>query len=829
SQDEHKRYDDLILYGENEAHVSLILTIGPSELIIKRTIKRGKGQEISLSVRRLGMPEERITNLDAANARIINEIGHIDATTLRNSCLIEQKALNRVEQLSGSEREATLHTLLGLEKLTHLAEQFKVTDEDERLLIESRELLELAEIQSRIPQLSVQLDQLEAALDAVSIREGLVEVEKQEAEIAEQELALGRLRQKREEFKNQQNRIQHLRKAQNILSEIIAAYETIAEAQRELPDLERQLNDIERREVDELPALEQRVQALADLTRSFGTLERMAADLLAAVNTIKNLEQELKEDERIQARLAEIDDQIIQTRLLVDEALQSQQELEAQFRTARPQLEARLQRLQALSDRFTALEEMEQLRNNRLDERAPAEANSVELAKLDTELQEVEQKRALVEGEAKQKQEHADQIETQWRQLSIRHQLGEWLRVKRQHQDLANAEQNVKNAHTQQEQLTLSVLAMRRTATMQIGIFVACTVLFVLCAIDTFIQATHQSFFVFVVGIAALLLLLGAGLSIRNYGKTREKERHANLQMQEATSHVGMMVAARETAMRVYGGPEAFSRIEQEIRSLGGTVPNSVQQATSLLQQIPDSKESLADLQQQLTESRQQALSFQSQVNAVLETVAELHKKQSHLQDLRHTKGWDNIDEKIREDEETISRMRSGITTAAGEEGLTIVPVPTHDAKKATSSSTEMASLDERLRSEVEETIKATQQEIETIDSKKEVLPELVLQHKGYQEALDELLTHRLELMKQHEEFQASVPLKQIERAREQQATLRDALRSLQDSLRQHVQSLGLSFGQTAISIAEAAARKQLESLHLSLARKLELRDRHIQ
>src|SRR5215831_8262608 len=58
SQDENRRYDDLILYGANEAQITLILTIGPSELLIKRSITRGKGQEISLIVQRLGMPEE---------------------------------------------------------------------------------------------------------------------------------------------------------------------------------------------------------------------------------------------------------------------------------------------------------------------------------------------------------------------------------------------------------------------------------------------------------------------------------------------------------------------------------------------------------------------------------------------------------------------------------------------------------------------------------------------------------------------------------------------------------------------------------------------------
>src|SRR5205814_6010761 len=111
---------------------------------------------------------------------------------------------------------------------------------------------------------------------------------------------------------------------------------------------------------------------------------------------------------------------------------------------------------------------------NRLDDRAPAEENSVELAKINAALQETEKKLTLVEGEAQQEQERTDEIEKQWRQLSIHHQLEELLRLMGQAQGFANAEQNVKNAHDQQEQLTLTVLAMRRTATIQIGIFIIC-------------------------------------------------------------------------------------------------------------------------------------------------------------------------------------------------------------------------------------------------------------------------------------------------------------------------------------------------------------------
>ncbi len=832
SQDEKERYDDLILYGENQATVTLILTIGPTELSIIRNIERGKGQAVALNVRKLGMPvEELITNLEVANARIVAEIGHIDGATLRNSCFIEQKALNRLEQLSGSEREATLHKLLGLEKLTRLAEQFQVTAEDELLLAESAELLQLAEVQNRIPDLSIQIGQIEAALDAVTVREDLNVVSQQEVEIAEQELVLEQIQHKRKALKGQQNRVQQLRKVQSILGEIIVAYETIAEAQRGLPQLEHQLTDIERRERDELPALEKRVQDLSDLTRSFGTLERMAADLLTAVNTIKDLEQELKQDEHIQKQLADLDDLIMQTRLLVDEVKQSQLELEAQIRTARPQMEARLQRLKALFERLTALEKTEQEHNSRIGSRTQAEENSAELAQVSAELQEAERELVLVEREAQQAQERTDAIEKRWRQLSIRRQYEEWQRAKGLAKGLTDAEQQVKAAHDQQEQLTLAVLAMRRTATLQFGVFIACVVLLILCGSGALIQVLHHSYiFAAIAGLAALLLIAGAWLSLKNYGKTREKEEQANRQAQEAINRVGTMVAARETAVRMAGNHDALAQVEHEIRSLGGAVPRSTEEVEYLLRQVPYQDESLADLQQQLTDSRNQTLPVQDKVNVAMEAVAALRNKQAQLQDLRKAEGWDDIDEKIRTGEENIAHLRGEITTAVGEEGLPIAlaPVPaTPGTEDATPSSTTTTPSDVQLRAGVEEAIKSTEDEIAILDGKKEVLPELVAQLKVHQDTLDNLLARKLTVLQQHEQFQARNPLREIERAREQQVALRDALRTLQDSLRQRVQLLGMSFGQTAVSTAEAAARKQLESLHIALGRKLEIQDRH--
>src|SRR5258708_9556102 len=244
--------DDVIRYGGCEGYGNVGGGIGGTEMSIKRIIERGQGQKVTLQVRKLGMPEEEpITGLSTANERIIAELGRMDGETLRNSCFLEQKGLHLLENLPGSAREDTVRKLLGLEKLLRLTEQFKLTPNDERLLTEARERLKLAEMQARIPTLSQQLDQLEAALDAITVSEDLAEIGQQEADITEQQQTLERVSAKRPDLKAREHRIQQLHKAANILSEIITAYEAMAEAHREIPELDQQLADLDHREHEE--------------------------------------------------------------------------------------------------------------------------------------------------------------------------------------------------------------------------------------------------------------------------------------------------------------------------------------------------------------------------------------------------------------------------------------------------------------------------------------------------------------------------------------------------------------------------------------------------
>lgn len=126
----------------------------------------------------------------------------------------------------------------------------------------------------------------------------------------------------------------------------------------------------------------------------------------------------------------------------------------------------------------------------------------------------------------------------------------------------------------------------------------------------------------------------------------------------------------------------------------------------------------------------------------------------------------------------------------------------------------------------VDGTLRETEREIATLDGKLDLVNDLAAQVKIHQDALDVLLARRRVIEEREERYQLNNPLEQIEKTREQQAILRQALQSLQDSLRQRVRPLGVTFGQAAISNAELSARRQLEELQIGLGNKFMLQEK---
>ncbi len=837
--DQDKRsLDDLISYGASTATVTLTLVVNTTELTITRILERGKGQRIELRTQREGSAneEEPITRLGSANERIISELGRMDGSALRNSCLIEQKGLDRLERLRGTEREITVRKLLGLERLNRIGEQFKVTAHDERLMEDTTQRLRLAEIQERIPVLSKQLDTLEVALDVVEVAEDLADIATQEADIAEQELALEHIHTHRAELKSRQGRIQQLKRADATLSEIITSYDEMAEARRELPLLERQIDELERREQEELPVLENRVNELVELTKSFGTLQRMSNDLLTAVDTIKDLEQELKRQDEVEGDLKSIDAQVEHARSRVVQAQKSLSDLTDRQREGLPMLEARLASMNMLASRLAELRRLEEQYVAHSSDKKQADNSEAQLRKVQRDLYDTEQELTLVEAEAKQVQKQAEELEKRGRQLSVRRQLEEWQRLKGLTQGLSDAEQHVRAAHDQQEQLTSAALDARRNSTKCMGIVIACVVLCLFCAGGAIVEFAKGAPIIGVIlGILALLLGAGAGLYFQNYIKAREDEQTIDRQVQEAISRVRMMVAARETASRMGGNREALEQVERELRDLTGTVPHSIEEAHTLLQQTQRQQgESIANLQDQIKEKRDEANSARNQVNVTMEAVANLRKQRTQLEEQR--KRLNSLDEQLRDDQMALERMHQEITLLAGQEGLPQSSINERLQRGAAFDDyasvpitpvlwnhEESVSGVPDLEALVESTIKATEHEIASLESKADVVTELTNQVRIHQDALEVMLTRKHIVEERNARYLTNSPLQQIERAREQQNALRSALQSLQESLRQRVKPLGVVFGQTAINNAEASARKQLEELNVVLGNKFAL------
>lgn len=837
----NRSLDDLILYGAASAVVSLTLSVGTSELTITRTIERGNGQKASLLVQQLGSPDEPlITDLTAVNERIISALGKLDGTTLRNSGLIEQKGLTRLETLSESERETTIRNLQGLDIVPELLERFQVSPEDDQKLSEHSDRLTLAEVQVHIPQVRAQLAQLEEALDAVQVHDYLAGIEQQEIEISELEQALENIHSKRLELKSRQGRIQQLKKADATLSEIIASYDDIAEAHRELPALEQQIADLERREREELPKVEKRVNDLAELTRSFGTLQRMSNDLLTAVESIKELEQDLLEHNEAKQNLRALNEQITQARSRLRSTQASWQELDDQRRAQRPLLEDRLQRLLYLSERLDHLTQLEQNYTRRVSGQPLAEENESQLRQVMRDLEDAENKKELVEQEAGQVQQQADELEKIWRQFSIRRQVEEWHRLKGLSQGLAQAEQHVYQARQQQAVLTDQAVQANRVANRSLVFMILCAAVLGFSLIGVFITL-QMSYTVLAIALFILCVILIFPILFlwQTYSKAHAQERMIKQQEQEALSRVGLMVAAREAAMRMAGNEEAIHQIESEIRALGGTSPQSLEDAQAFLDRTYDQGD-VDDARQNMQSKLDEAHVVHNKVNVAMEAVAALRKKCTRLEEQRQQEQWDKLEENLQNDQAVVELMHQEITLLAGQENLPLPSInarlqasPVPSSQAFGSGALPMINLEEEdlvgmpeLEGLIASTIKATEHEITSLDGKLDMARMLANQMKEQQAALDTLVVRQNAVEDRDAQFQMNSPEQQVEHAREQQQALRGALQSLQDSLRQRVKPLGVSFGQTAVGTAENVARKQLEELHITLGKKIMLQER---
>jgi DNA repair exonuclease SbcCD ATPase subunit len=137
----------LLPHGEAQAQVYLAIQIGATELEVTRTLTRGANKvdhRAKLAILRPGASAETISTVNAVNDRILQEMNGLDSAILRNSCLMEQQALDRIETLPRIEREKAISRLLGIEAIQRIKEELRIKKQDEEQLEQATVRLEIA-------------------------------------------------------------------------------------------------------------------------------------------------------------------------------------------------------------------------------------------------------------------------------------------------------------------------------------------------------------------------------------------------------------------------------------------------------------------------------------------------------------------------------------------------------------------------------------------------------------------------------------------------------------------------------------------------------------
>lgn len=216
----------LLPHDGAQAQVTLCLVTGETALEVTRTLTRARNgaltSEASLLVRQPGQPDERINAVSAVNDRLLAELHGLDGDTLRNSCFMEQKGLERLESLRRDEREEAISRLLGLERLVAAERSLSPSADERRLLERLREQATLAQQRRMAQEAVVREGDVAQRLRAAELREWL----------EERDTLVARLDYLAEEDARLQD---ELRDQEALLSQL----DTLRAAERRLAGLER--------------------------------------------------------------------------------------------------------------------------------------------------------------------------------------------------------------------------------------------------------------------------------------------------------------------------------------------------------------------------------------------------------------------------------------------------------------------------------------------------------------------------------------------------------------------------------------------------------------
>jgi len=294
--DRDYKIESLRQYGAEEMKVELDFTIDDRPFSISRRLVGNHRARLECPA--AGGKTEIITSLGEINRRLQSEL-HLTPDGLLNTCFVEQKQLERLEDLRPDQRQKAVNDLLNLRVLTGLEESFKIKKEDQIQVQELTRRVGVAGLDAELPTLDRDIRQAELALAYVWAEEAasLLTVIGEKLQCAADErgriCALldaeqGRLRQA-EQLRD------CVRALDRTVSPAIEAWETALRLRQESAELVRALEDL----AGGLPERDRALDGAAALLTQLESLERLRQENVRIVASLADVRNRLEDYDRL--------------------------------------------------------------------------------------------------------------------------------------------------------------------------------------------------------------------------------------------------------------------------------------------------------------------------------------------------------------------------------------------------------------------------------------------------------------------------------------------------------------------------------------------------
>ncbi len=159
------------------ARAELDVDVDRTLLIVERRLRRTARtlrHEVQLWVQKAESGDiEYVRNVRPVRERLIAELGGLTAEALQNSCLVEQKALGRLETLTRREREGALSVLLNLGRLSEIENTLRPSREYEDEVRRAEGIAGMAAVEAERITLQAQLEQQQHLAALAGLRDDL--------------------------------------------------------------------------------------------------------------------------------------------------------------------------------------------------------------------------------------------------------------------------------------------------------------------------------------------------------------------------------------------------------------------------------------------------------------------------------------------------------------------------------------------------------------------------------------------------------------------------------------------------------------------------------